>query len=371
MSPATKDHYKTLGVPEKATPEEIKKAYRRLAKRYHPDANPGNAAATDRFKDVGEAYSVLSDPARRKQYDQMRRLGAFGLGANRKGPARPGPGSEPGQGFSFDDLGGLSDLFGSMFDRGGGRKTPRETATDPRRGNDIEYVVDLDFEVAVTGGRVTITVPVTEECATCGGNGARPGTVTTRCGECSGTGTVSFGQGGFAVKRPCPACLGRGRIPTDPCEACRGAGSVRQSRKIEVTVPRGVDSGSRVRLSGQGERGARGGTRGDLTITFKVKPHRFFRRDGRDIHVTVPLNIAQATMGTRIRVRTVHGKRVVLRIPAGTQPGARFRIRGHGIRKGARVGDQIVEIRIQVPEALSEEAQEAIRQFAEVAELSY
>ncbi len=371
MSPATKDYYKALGVSEKATPEEIKKAYRRLAKRYHPDANQGDSAASERFKQVGEAYSVLSDSAKRKQYDQMRRLGAFGLGGNRRGPASPGAGpAGAGQGFSFDDLGGLGDIFGSIFDRGG-RKTARETSTGPRKGNDVEYVVDIDFEVAVTGGRVAISVPVTEECATCGGNGAQPGTTTTRCKECSGTGTVSFGQGGFAVKRPCPACLGRGRIPTDPCDACKGTGTVRQNRKIEVTVPRGVDTGSKVRLSGQGERGSRGGTPGDLIITFKVKPHRFFQRDGRDIHVTVPLNIAQATMGTRIRVRTVHGKRVVLKIPAGTQPGARFRVRGHGIRKGTRVGDQIVEIQVQVPEALSEDAQEAIRQFAEVAELTY
>ncbi len=370
MSPATKDYYKTLGVPEKATPEEIKKAYRRLAKRYHPDANLGDAAAADRFKEVGEAYSVLSDPAKRKQYDRMRRLGAFGLGGDRRGPMRSGSGPETGQGFSFDDLGGLGDIFGSIFDRGG-RRSSRTPSSGPRKGNDIEYVVDIDFEVAVAGGRVAITVPMTEECATCGGNGARPGTVTARCQECSGVGTVSFGQGGFAVKRPCPACLGRGRVPTDPCRACGGTGSVRQSRKIEVTVPRGVDTGSKVRLSGQGERGARGAARGDLIITFKVKPHRFFRREGRDIHVTVPLNIAQATMGTRLRVKTVHGKKVVLRIPAGTQSGARFRIRGHGIRKGARTGDQIVETRVRVPEALSEKAQKAIREFAEAADLSY
>ena len=370
MSPATKDYYKVLGVSEKAAPEEIKKAYRRLAKRYHPDANPGDTSASERFKDVGEAYSVLSDPAKRKRYDHMRRLGAFAPGGNRRDPARPGFGSATEQGFSFDDLGGLSDLFGSIFDRSG-RKATREASKGPRKGNDVEYAVDIDFRTAVTGGRVTITVPVTEECATCAGRGARPQTATARCKECSGTGTVSFGQGGFAVKRPCPACLGRGRIPTDPCDACEGVGSVRQNRKIEVTVPRGVDTGSKVRLSGQGEGGAKGGARGDLIITFKVKPHRFFKREGRDIHVTVPVNIAQATMGTRIRVKTVHGKKVVLKIPAGTQPGARFRVRGHGIRKGARVGDQIVEVQIEVPEALSEEAREAIRQFAEVAELSY
>ena len=370
MPPATKDYYKALGVPEKASPEDIKKAYRRLAKRYHPDANQGDASASERFKEVGEAYAVLSDSAKRKQYDQMRRLGAFGLGRDRRGPARPGsgPGTEPG--FSFEDLGGLGDIFGSIFDRGG-RKANREGSAGPRKGNDVEYVVDIDFEVAVTGGRVTITVPVTEECATCGGNGARPGTPTVQCRECSGAGTVSFGQGGFAVKRPCPACLGRGRTPTEPCDACKGGGSVRQNRRIEVTVPRGVDTGSKVRLTAQGERGAGGGPRGDLIITFKVKSHRFFRRSGRDILVAVPLNIAQATMGTRIRVRTVHGKRVVLKIPAGTQPGARFRVRGHGVRKGARVGDQIVEIQVEVPEALSEEAQEAIRQFAEVADLNY
>ncbi len=369
MSPATKDFYKVLGVSEKATPEEIKKAYRGLAKRYHPDANPGNASASDRFKEVGEAYSVLSDSTKRKQYDQMRRLGAFGLGGGRRGPSRPGGGPSGERGISIEDLGGLSDILGSFFDRGG-RKTTQE-ARGPQKGNDVEYVVDIAFEVAVTGGRISITVPMTEECATCGGDGAQPGTARTRCKECNGAGTVSFGQGGFAVKRPCPACLGRGRIPTNPCEACAGTGSVRQNRKIEVTVPQGVDSGSKVRLTGQGERGMKGGARGDLLITFKVKPHRFFKREGRDIHVSVPINIAQATMGTRMSVKTIHGKKVVLKIPAGTQPGTRFRVRGHGIRKGPRVGDQIVEVRVEVPGALSEKAQEAIRQFAEVAELNY
>lgn len=370
MSPATKDYYKALGVPEKAALEEIKKAYRRLAKRYHPDANPGDASASERFKDVGEAYAVLSDPAKRKRYDHMRRLGAFAPGGGRRDPARPGFGSATEQGFSFDDLGGLSDIFSSFMNRSG-RKAARDASREPRRGNNVEYAVDIDFRTAVTGGRVAITVPMTEECAPCAGNGASPNTPTARCEECSASGTVSFGQGGFAVKRPCPACLGRGRIPTDPCRPCRGTGSVRQNRKIEVTVPRGAETGSKVRLSGQGEGGAKGATRGDLIITFKVKPHRFFTREGRDIHVTVPVNIAQATMGTRIRVKTVHGKKVVLKIPAGTQPGARFRVRGHGIRKGSRVGDQIVEVQLEVPEALSEEAREAIRQFAEVAELSY
>ena len=370
MSTATKDFYKVLGVSEKASADEIKKAYRKLAKQYHPDANAGNASAADRFKEVGEAYSVLSDAKKRKQYDQMRRLGAFGFGG-RPGTSRP-TGGFTNETFSFDDLGGLGglgDIFGSIFDRD--RKGPDPRPDGPKKGRNVEYVVEISFETAVTGGRISITVPITEECATCGGGGAKPGTKTKRCTECKGSGTVSFGQGGFAVKRPCPACFGRGKIPQTPCTACGGGGTVRQNRKIQVTVAEGVETGSKVRLTGQGERGAEGGPPGDLLITFKVKPHRFFNREGLDIHVSVPINVAQATVGSRIRVKTVYGKKVVLKVPPGTQSGTKFRVRGHGILKGTKQGDQLVEVQVQVPEALSTEQQDIMKQFAEVAGLKY
>lgn len=372
---AGKDFYRILGVSEKADQAEIKKAYRKLAKKYHPDANADDPGASDRFKEVGEAYGVLSDPEKRKQYDQMRRFGGLGFGGGRGGPGpRPGAGgAPPGAGsFSFDDLqglGGLGDLFSSIFDRGGRR--PGGESRQRRKGQDVEYVVDISFETAVSGGKISIQVPITEECATCGGDGAAPGTAIRTCGECGGTGSVSFGQAGFAVKRPCPACFGRGRIPEKPCPSCGGRGEVRQNRKIQVTVPRGTDEGTRLRLTGQGEKGAAGGPPGDLILTFRVKPHRFFHREGLNIHVTVPINLVQAALGSKIRVRTVSGKRVVLRIPPGTQSGTRFRIRGQGIEKGDRIGDQIVEVKVEVPEELSEEEKQAMERFAETAGLKH
>jgi len=380
MTTATKDFYEILGVKESATQEEIKKAYRKLAKQHHPDANAGNPQAAERFKSIGEAYSVLSNPEKRKQYDQMKRLGAFGFGGGAgRGPfsrGAPGPGyggGAQGGNFSFEDLsgfgGGLSDLFSSIFDRGK-RDAPRERS-GPGPGRNVEYLVEVAFETAVLGGRVGINLPITEECATCGGTGAAPGTTSKTCSECRGTGTVSFGQGGFAVKRPCPACMGRGTIPESPCGACSGTGTVRQTRKIQVTVPKGTESGSKVRLTGQGEKGSLGGKPGDLIISFKVKPHRFFRREGINVEVTVPINIAQASLGSKIRVRTVDGKRVVLRIPPGTQSGTRFRIRGQGVEKGGRVGDLFVEVKIEVPDTLSPEGQKLMEALASDAGLKY
>ena len=371
-----KDFYKVLGVSEKASADEIKKAYRRLAKQNHPDANPDDEAAAERFKEVGEAYGVLSDPEKRKKYDQMRRFGAFtgaGRGGGRSSPGAPGGGA----GFSFDDLsnfGGLGDIFSSIFDRGGrpgtttGGRTRKKTRT---KGADVEYVVDISFEKAALGGKVTINVPITEECATCGGSGAKPGTDLRVCGECAGSGTVSFGQQGFAVNRPCPACVGRGMIPDSPCASCGGRGEVRQERRISVNVPSGTEDGQKLRLTGQGERSTSGGVPGDLLLTFRVKDHRFFRRKGLDIHARVPINIVQAALGSKIKVRTIHGNKVILRIPPGTQTGTKFRVRGQGIAKAERRGDQIVEVDVQVPEELSAEEREAMEKFADTVGLRH
>lgn len=363
MATGTKDFYKTLGVAEKAGPAEIKSAYRALAKKYHPDANPG-AKAAGRFKGIGEAYTVLSDPEKRKHYDQIRRIPNLGFGRGR-GTQR-GSGAETGGGFSFEDLegfGGLGDIFSSIFDRKP-KTAEKEPPRGPAKGRSIEYLVEISFLTAAKGDKISIDVPITEECATCGGSGSSPGTGTQKCSECKGSGAISFGQGGFAVNRPCPACFGRGQIPESPCKACSGSGSVRQNRRLKITVPRGVEAGGKVRLSGKGERGSRGGKPGDLMITFKVKPHDFFRRKGLDIHVTVPVNLFQATLGSKMAVRTVYGKKVRLRISPGTQSGTKLRVRGQGIQKGERVGDQIVEVEVAIPETLTDEQRQAMEEFA-------
>ncbi len=369
-----KDYYQVLGVGEKATPGEMKKAYRKLAKRFHPDANGGDRKASNRFKEVGEAYSVLSDPAKRKQYDQMRRLGAFGLGGRSSTGGGPGAGPRAGDpSFSFEDLqggfGNISDLFSTLFDNINKKESPGSKPGGRQKGHNVEYVVEIPFLTAARGGKVSIEVSITEDCATCGGAGAKPGTELHTCEECKGTGDISFGQGGFAVKRPCPACFGRGIIPATPCPSCEGRGTVRQQRKLQIDVPSGVDTGAKRRLSGQGERGKAGGKAGDLILTFKVKPDRFFTREGLDIYVTVPINIVQATLGSKVKVRTVGGKKVVLRIPRGTQSGTKFRIPGQGIRKADRVGDQFVEVDVSVPDQLSDDEQRAMEEFAEASGL--
>ena len=368
-SATTKDYYQILGVSESATADEIKKAYRRLAKQYHPDANPNDAAAAERFKEVGEAYGVLSDPEKRANYDRVRRMGPFaGFGGAGAGNASAGAG---GFRFSVDDLGDLGvigDIFSTIFDIGGRKRRGRTAA---ERGRDVELTVDIDFLLAARGGKTTVRIPVNEDCAACAGSGNAPGSRPTTCGECGGTGRISFGQGGFAVNRPCPACYGRGQIPSDPCRACGGSGQHREQRTVSLTVPAGVETGSKIRLSGQGERGVGGGAPGDVIITFRVKPHRFFERDGLDIHCTVPINIAQATLGSRIRVNTIAGKRVALRIPPGTHSGTRFRIPGQGIEKSGRRGDQYVKVRIVAPESLTEEQAEEFRKFAEGAGLRW
>src|SRR5687768_15425912 len=287
MPTQTKDFYRVLGVAENATSDEIKKAYRKLAKQHHPDANASDAVAAEKFKELSEAYAVLSDDDKRKKYDQMRKLGAFGgLGGFRPGGAGARPGGTQGQagGFSFEDL-DVGDIFGSIFDFGkrrGGTGTGAGTGTaggrqaGPQRGENIEYQVEVPFKTAARGGTITVTLPVTEECAVCAGTGAKPGTPVITCPECDGSGSIYFGQGGFGFTRPCPNCMGRGRVPQDPCSACSGTGQVRQQKTVNVTIPPGVDNGSKVRIAGQGEKGAAGGAPGDLLINVRVAPDRFF-----------------------------------------------------------------------------------------------
>ena len=369
---ADKDFYQVLGVPETATPAEIKKAYRRLAKQYHPDANPNNPQAAERFKEISEAHSVLADADKRKQYDQMRKLGAFdafrrqgaGPGASRgpgRGPAGP---AGQGEGFDYNDIGGfgLGDIFSSIFGRG---------RREESRGESLEAVVEIPFRVAALGGKVPVVLPMTESCSNCHGSGAAPGARLSVCDECNGRGTVSFGQGGFAVSRPCPKCRGKGKIPSEKCPVCQGAGELRVQKEIMITVPPATEPGNKVRLKGQGEPGRAGAAPGDLIITFQVQDDRFFHRDGLNILCEVPINLAQAALGTRLRVRTLDGQKVVLKIPPGTQPGRKFRVKGLGIQKGGQKGDQLVQIQVTMPEQLTPEAEEKLKDFADAAGLKY
>jgi molecular chaperone DnaJ len=378
MAP-TKDFYAVLGVPSTATQDEIKKAYRKLAKKYHPDANASDAKAADKFKEISEANTVLGDVGKRKQYDEMRRLGAFGGGfggfggaprssASSRGPSSGGNPNINFQDFDVGGLGGLGDLFGSIF---GGAGRGQSRPSGPQRGQNIETSLDIPFRTAARGGKVPVEIEVNEECSTCRGSGAAPGAAMKTCPECSGRGSVSFGQGGFAVNRPCPMCLGRGQIPSIQCPTCNGAGEVRTRKKVLITVPPGVDSGSKIRLKGQGGKGSSNGPPGDLMITFNVLPDKFYQRQGLDIIANLPLNIPQATLGTKVSVNTLEGKKVVIRIPPGTASGKRFRVRGQGIHKGSDVGDMIVEVKIEAPEKLSEEQQRIMREFAAAGGMKY
>ena len=381
----TKDYYAVLGVSSTATQEEIKKQYRRLAKKYHPDANANDPKAAEKFKEISEAYNVVGDVEKRKQYDEMRRLGAFGgFAGARPGAARPGPGGfggttaqgfpGTGGGFRFEEvdiggLGGLGDLFSSMFGGAAGTRGPRTRG--PQRGQDVETTLDIPFRTAARGGKVPVELEVNEECATCHGTGAAPGATMRTCPECSGRGTISFGQGGFAVNRPCPMCLGRGQVPSQQCPTCSGAGELRNKRKVLITVPAGVESGSKIRLKGQGGNGTSGGTPGDLLITFHVQPDRFFRRDGADVIAPVPINVAQAVLGSKVSVRTLDGTKVAIRIPPGTPSGKRFRVRGQGVEKDGHRGDLIVEVSITVPEKLTDDQVRLMREFADAAGLKH
>ena len=372
----TKDFYAVLGVPSTATQDEIKKAYRKLAKKFHPDANANDQKAAEKFKEISEANTVLGDADKRKQYDDMRRLGAFGgfgdrppRSASQRGPS--GAGANPNvnfQDFDIGGLGGLGDLFGSIF---GGGARGQSRPSGPQRGQNIETSLEIPFRTAARGGKVPVELEVNEECGTCRGTGAAPGATMKICPECSGRGSVSFGQGGFAVNRPCPVCLGRGQVPSQPCGTCNGTGEVRTRKKVLITVPPGVDTGSKIRLKGQGGKGSSNGPPGDLLITFNVLADKFYQRQGLDVIANLPLNIAQATLGSKVSVNTLEGKKVVIKIPPGTTSGKRFRVRGQGIRKGAQTGDLIVEVKIEAPEKLSEEQERIMREFAAAGGMKY
>jgi molecular chaperone DnaJ len=367
---AQKDFYAVLGVTSTATQDEIKKSYRKLAKQYHPDANRSDPKAAERFKEISEAYNVLSDTDKRKQYDQMRRYGGF-AGVGGMG-GRPGGFGGRGQtttinleDLDFGGLGGIGDLFSSMFGAARGRQR------GPERGESVETTLEVPFRTAVQGGKVPVDLEVNEECPTCHGSGGAPGSTPQVCPECNGRGVLSFAQGGFAVNRTCPRCMGKGQIPTQPCPTCRGAGEVRTRKKVLITVPAGADNTTKIRLRGQGGRGDNGGPPGDLVINFHVTPDRFYAREGLDLVAKVPINVAQATLGSKVAVRAIDGKRITIRIPPGTPSGKRFRVRGQGVKKGSTSGDLIIEVQISVPENLTEDQKKMMEEFAEAGGMKY
>jgi molecular chaperone DnaJ len=362
-----KDFYQVLGVPDSAQPEEIKKAYRRLAKQYHPDANPNDPKAADRFKEISEAHTVLSDADQRSKYDRMRKYGAFGgAGTRAPGGGARGPGAghaTDDAAFDFGDI-GLGDIFSSIFGGRGKREEARGTEA-------LETVVEIPFRVAAMGGKIPVAITVNDPCGTCHGSGAAPGAAVATCDECGGKGTVTFGQGSFAVHRPCPKCRGKGKIPSQYCGTCAGAGEIRTEKRLSVTVPAGTESGTKLRLKGQGHPARDGRPAGDLLVTFQVQQDRFFTRDGLDLRCEVPLNLAQAIFGTTLKVRTLDGKKVVLKVPAGTQPGRTFRVKGLGLEQGGRKGDQLITVDVQIPEHAEGEAGELLKQYAEKAGLKF
>ncbi len=362
-----KDYYKVLGVSKGAPADEIKKSYRKLARKYHPDANKGDAASEERFKEISEAYNVLSDEKRRKEYDDARSL--FGSG----GVRMPGSGGGAGgYGFDLGDLfgagsggsgGRLGDLLGGVFGSGGGRTTQQ---TRPRRGADVETETSLAFSDAIDGVTVSVRLANEGACKACAGTGAKSGTVPRVCPSCEGTGQESRNLGSFAFSDPCKECRGRGLIVDDPCPECAGSGRAMSTRTIQARIPAGVGDGQRIKLKGKGAPGERGGPPGDLYVRVHVSPHPVFGRSGHNLTLTVPVTFPEATLGAEIKVPSHRGMPVSLRIPAGTPNGRTFRVRGKGVRRpDSTYGDLLVTVNVQVPQKVNRQAKDALETFRE------
>jgi len=350
-----KDYYRVLGVSETASKAEVTKAYRKLARDNHPDRNPGDTAAEERFKEISAAYDVLGDDAKRKEYDEVRRMGPLG--------GMGGPGGGAG-GFRFEDVGDLGDLFGGLFGRGRGGGARAGRGTGPQRGQDLQSELHLSFEDAVHG--VTTAVHLTSEaaCSRCSGSGAEPGTTPTVCATCGGRGVTSDDQGFFSFSQPCPACQGRGTVVDTPCAACRGRGVEHRPREVKVRVPEGVQDGQRIRLKGRGGPGRNGGPPGDLHVVVHVAPHPVFGRSGDDLTITVPVTFPEAALGADIEVPTLDGEPVKIRIPAGTRSGRVFRVAGRGVARRGRTGSLLVTVEVAVPAKVSREERKAIEALA-------
>ncbi len=350
---AKRDYYEILGIGKESGDSEIKSAYRKLALKYHPDRNPDDPAAEESFKEASEAYSVLSDAQKRAAYDRFGHAGVQGTGAG-------------GGGFNPDSFADFSDIIGDLFGfgdffggGGGGRRRSRA-----QRGDDVRYDLEISFEEAVFGMGADIQVPRLEACSRCGGNGSEPGSGPTTCPTCQGRGEMIYNQGFLSVRRTCSTCGGAGKIIRNPCSNCQGHGYAQVQRKLKVNIPPGVDDGTRLRLAGEGQPGRNGGPQGDLYVFLKVRPHPFFERRDSDLHVTVPINMAQAALGAEIEVPTL-GQPHKLKIPEGTQSGAQFRLRGKGVvsLNGGGRGDVLVHVDVRTPTKLSRDQRKLLEQL--------
>jgi molecular chaperone DnaJ len=352
-----KNYYQVLGVSETATAKEITKAYRKLARDSHPDTHPGDATAEDRFKEVSAAYDVLGDDAKRKEYDEVRRLGPVG------GFGPGGPGGGPG-GTTFNvGSEGLGDVLGQMFGRGR-RGGGASAGGGPQRGADVEATLTLDFADAVHGLTTTLYLTTDAQCATCNGSGAKPGTAPKVCSRCGGRGVIDDNQGFFSFSSPCPACAGRGVTIESPCPTCRATGVEKRQREVQARIPAGVADGQKIRLKGRGAPGRNGGPAGDLIVECHVVAHTRFGRDGSNLTVRVPVSFDQAALGGEIDVPTLDGTPVTLRLKPGTQPGSRHRVRGKGVVTPKHEGDLIVTVDVQVPTHLTSDQRAAIEAYA-------
>jgi len=346
---AKKDYYESLGVSKGADDATIKKQYRKHAMKYHPDRNPGDKDAEARFKEINEAYMILSDSEKRRQYDQF---GHAGVDPSMGGGAGP-------QGFDFGDIGDIfGSVFGDMFGGGG--------SSGVRRGSDLAYHLDLDLEQAVHGSTVQIRVPSYVHCHTCSGSGAKRGSQPASCDTCGGVGQVRMQQGFFTVQQTCPACRGQGTVIKDPCSSCQGQGRVQETKTLSVKIPLGVDTGDRIRLAGEGEAGPLGGRSGDLFVELRIRPHAIFQRDGNDLHSEVPIDFSVAVLGGSIEVPTLDG-RVKLKIPPETQSGQSFRLRGKGVqsKRSGRYGDILCRVMVETPVGLSKQQKALVQELQE------
>lgn len=363
---AKRDYYEVLGLDKDASQEDIKRAYRKVAVSNHPDRNPGDTEAEERFKEATEAYEILADQEKRQAYDQFGFAGVEGMGGG------GGAGGQGGaQDFSsvfrdFEDIfGDFGDIFGSFFGGGGGRRR----STGAQRGADLQYTLEIPFEDAVFGKKVDISYEKKVACSSCGGSGASGGSGKKTCPTCGGSGQVRRSSGFFSIASPCPTCSGEGFVIENPCEVCGGTGIQSKQQKVKVSIPAGIESGKRINIPGQGDAGPNGGPPGDLYVLIRVKPHEYFERRGSDLYCVIPITFTQAALGSEIQVPTIDGKRVKVKVPAGTQNGKTMRLKNEGVpylHNANKRGDMYIKLRVDVPKKLSSKEKELMKQLAEL-----